>query len=63
MEEIKEILDLYDRGRAPCGRVADVGRNHLRELDARIGALRAFRRDLAAVPGFLFCRSADCDVV
>ncbi len=49
LEEIKEILDLHDRGRAPCGQVADLGRKHLRELDARIAALRAFRRDLAAV--------------
>jgi DNA-binding transcriptional MerR regulator len=49
LEEIKEILDLHDRGRAPCGQVAGLGRKHLRELDARIAALRAFRRDLAEV--------------
>jgi DNA-binding transcriptional MerR regulator len=49
LEEIKEILDLHDRRRAPCGHVADLGRKHLRELDARIAALRAFRRDLAVV--------------
>lgn len=49
LEEVKEILDLHDRGRAPCGQVADLGKKHLRELDARIAALRALRRDLAAV--------------
>jgi DNA-binding transcriptional MerR regulator len=49
LEEIKEILALRQQGRAPCRRVADVGKKHLRELDARIAALQAFRRSLAAV--------------
>lgn len=47
--EIKEILSLRGKGRAPCGCVADVGRKHLKELDARIAALREFRRSLAAI--------------
>ncbi|MBU6402574.1 MAG: heavy metal-responsive transcriptional regulator [Verrucomicrobia bacterium] len=49
LEEIKEILGLHERGRAPCRCVADVGRKHLQELDARIAALQEFRRALAAV--------------
>lgn len=49
LEEIGEILGLRERGRAPCRRVADVARQHLRELDARIAALREFRKSLAAV--------------
>jgi DNA-binding transcriptional MerR regulator len=49
LEEIGEILGLRERGRAPCRRVADVARQHLRELDARIKALREFRNSLAAV--------------
>lgn len=49
LEEIKEILDLHDHGRAPCRRVADLGKKHLQEVDARIAALRAFRRSLAEV--------------
>ena len=49
LEEIKEILGLRERGRAPCRCVADVGKKHLQELDARIVALQAFRRELAAV--------------
>lgn len=49
LEEIKEILDLHDRGRAPCRQVADLGKKHLRELDARIAALQTFRRALAEV--------------
>jgi DNA-binding transcriptional MerR regulator len=49
LEEIKEVLDLREQGRAPCRCVADVGRRHLLELDARIKALRDFRKSLAAV--------------
>lgn len=49
LEEIKEILGLRGQGRAPCRCVADVGKKHLQELDARIAALRKFRRELAAV--------------
>lgn len=49
LEEIKEILDVREQGRAPCHCVADMGKKHLQELDARIAALQAFRRSLAAV--------------
>jgi|SRR5579883_1994897 DNA-binding transcriptional MerR regulator len=49
LEEIKEILDLRKRGGAPCRSVADAGKKHLQELDARIAALQEFRRELAAV--------------
>ena len=49
LEEIKEILALRGQGRAPCRCVADVGKKHLQELDARIAALQEFRRALAAV--------------
>lgn len=49
LEEIKEILDLQAQGRAPCRCVVDVGKKHMQELDARIAALQAFRRSLAAV--------------
>lgn len=49
LEEIKEILGLREQGRAPCRCVADVGKKHLQELDARIATLQEFRRELAAV--------------
>lgn len=49
LEEIKEILGLRGQGRAPCRCVADVGKKHLRELDARIEGLQEFRRELAMV--------------
>ena len=48
LEEIKVILGLREQGRAPCRCVADVGKKHLRELDARIAALQALQRALAA---------------
>src|SRR6266478_4995961 len=49
LEEIKAILGLREQGRAPCRCVADVGKKHLREIDARIAALQAFRESLAVV--------------
>src|SRR6266566_5405050 len=49
LEEIRDILGLREQGRAPCRCIADVGKNHLQELDARIAALQEFRRELAAV--------------
>jgi DNA-binding transcriptional MerR regulator len=49
LEEIKAILGLRERGCAPCRCVADVGKKHLQELDARIATLQEFRRSLAAV--------------
>jgi DNA-binding transcriptional MerR regulator len=48
LEEIRQILDLKDRGRAPCRKVAEVGARRLREIDAELAKLRAFRRALAA---------------
>lgn len=32
LEEIKEILELRNRGRAPCRRVAELGKKHLQKL-------------------------------
>lgn len=71
LEEIKEILALHDRGRAPCGQVAELGKKHLRELDARIAALRTFRRALMEVlpkweqetAGQRKCAGEFCDLI
>lgn len=49
LEETKEILGLREQGRAPCCCVADMGKKHLQELDARIAALQACREALAAI--------------
>lgn len=71
LEEIKEILGLRERGRAPCRCVADVARKHLREMDTRIAALREFRKSLAAVvprweketAGQRRCAGEFCDLI
>src|SRR6266850_3001742 len=47
LEETKQILDLKERGRAPCGKVAELGERHLREIDMRLAELRQYRRALA----------------
>ena len=47
LDEIKQILDLKSRGRAPCQIVAELGEKHLREIDARLKQLRGYRRALA----------------
>jgi MerR family transcriptional regulator, copper efflux regulator len=47
LEETREILDLKDHGRAPCGKVAELGEKHFAEIDARLAKLRAYRRALA----------------
>jgi len=40
LDEIKEILDLADRGRCPCGHVQTFLKNRLRELQQKIADLR-----------------------
>jgi DNA-binding transcriptional MerR regulator len=47
LDETKQILDLKGRGRAPCGKVAELGERHLREIDMRLAELRKYRRALA----------------
>lgn len=47
LEETKQILDLKERGRAPCAKVAELGERHLREIDMRLAELRKYRRGLA----------------
>ena len=49
LQEIKEVLDLRDRNKAPCGRVAELAGKRFEEIDRQITELRAFRRELAEV--------------
>ena len=44
--EIREVLDLRDRGEAPCAHVLDLIERHALELEDRIEALDAMRKDL-----------------
>ena len=46
LEETKQILDLKEHGRAPCGRVAELGEKHLQEINTRLSRLREYRRAL-----------------
>lgn len=47
LAEIKRIVELKAHGRAPCRQVVEIGEGHLREVDARLGQLRAYRKALA----------------
>src|SRR5207245_4195641 len=51
LEETKQILDLKDHGREPCLKVAELGEQHLQEIDARLAQLRTYRRALAQAVG------------
>ena len=44
LDEIKEILDLADRGRCPCGHVQTFLKTRLRELQQKIADLRLIER-------------------
>lgn len=47
LEDIKEILDLADRGRCPCGHVQGLLTERLKELRQKITDLKAVERRLA----------------
>ena len=47
LQDIKEILDLADRGRCPCGHVQHVLKGRLGELRQKIADLRAVERQLS----------------
>lgn len=44
LDQIKEILELADRGRCPCGHVQTFLKNQLRELQQKIADLRLIER-------------------
>lgn len=48
LKNIKEILELADRGRCPCGHVQAVLRNRLSELRQKIADLRMIERRVDA---------------
>ncbi len=49
LEEIREILDLRDRGIAPCGVLLDLLNQQADEISQRIVELRLLRKDLRAL--------------
>ncbi|MBI3009485.1 MAG: heavy metal-responsive transcriptional regulator [Candidatus Omnitrophica bacterium] len=48
LEDVKEILDLADRGRCPCGHVQHLLKLRLQELNRKIADLHLIERRVAA---------------
>jgi len=51
LDDIREILDLADRGRCPCGHVQQVLKTRLAELKRKIADLRALERRIQQATG------------
>jgi len=51
LEDVKEILELVDRGRCPCGHVQRVLKARLGELRAKIADLKTVERRLSQATG------------
>lgn len=49
LDEIRDVLDLKDHGKAPCRRVAEIAGERLREIEAELEKWRGFRRALTNV--------------
>jgi DNA-binding transcriptional MerR regulator len=48
LQEIKELLDIRDRGLCPCGHTEDLLRRRVSEIDAEITELQETKADLIA---------------
>jgi len=46
LKEIKPLLDLATQGQRPCSHVKQLARNHLREVDEKIGELQMLQKEL-----------------
>ncbi len=49
LREIRELLEIMDRGLCPCGHTEDLVRGRIAELDEEISQLREVRKRLAAL--------------
>ena len=56
LEEIRELLDIQDRGQCPCGHTQDLLRARVAEVDEEMRRLRRLRKDLLHM-----IERADCD--
>ena len=71
LDEIKEILGMQKGGAARCRRVTEIGKKRLREIDAELASLKAFRQSLAsALPNWekntvtrKMCAGEFCDLI
>ena len=46
LREIKELLEVWDRGLCPCGHTKDLAERRIAEVDAEIDRLRSVRASL-----------------
>ena len=49
LAEIKELLEIQDRGACPCGHTRTLVERRISEIDAEMKRLRSLRRELAAM--------------
>jgi MerR family mercuric resistance operon transcriptional regulator len=56
LADIKELLDINDRGACPCGQTTVVVERRLRQVDTELARLRAMRKQLLALRD----RNRDC---
>lgn len=56
LTDIKDLLDIKDRGGCPCGHTTAVVERRLSEVDAELARLRMMRNELVA----LRARNRDC---
>jgi DNA-binding transcriptional MerR regulator len=56
LEEIKDLLDIQDRGMCPCGHTQDLLRSRVTEIDEDMRRLKRLHADLLTM-----IERADCD--
>jgi DNA-binding transcriptional MerR regulator len=56
LEEIRELLDIQDQGRCPCGHTQELLGTRVKEVDEEMRPLRRLRNDLLQM-----IERADCD--
>lgn len=49
LAEIKELLEIQDKGACPCGHTCDIIERRLGEIDSEIARLTELRKDLQAM--------------
>ena len=49
LDQVRELLSLSDQKRRSCQAVDDIARQHLADVDRKIGDLRALRNELASI--------------
>src|ERR671923_890502 len=49
LKEIKPLLNLAMLGQQPCSHVKQLARNHLREVNEKIGELQTLRKELRSL--------------